>query len=124
MRDGSINASARKDRLWPVGSGDRGRHQSKVLALCPVTVNGRHLLATASYDRTVRLRIWDPAAAGASLLTIPVHHDALAIAWLGDALAIAWLGDALAIAWLGDALAIGLSADVLVIELRDDLPLR
>ena len=66
----------------------------------PVTVAGRDLLASAGEDRTVQ--IWDPATTG-FLLTIPVHHEALAAARVSG------------------SLAIGLSAGILVIELSPAL---
>jgi hypothetical protein len=46
---------------------------------------GLAAIATASSDRIVQL--WDPLKAS-SLVSIPVHHDAVAVAWL-DSLAIA-----------------------------------
>ncbi len=60
-------------------------------------MGGRQLLASAGQDGTVRL--WDPATA-ACTLTIPTHHAATAITWVGG------------------RLAIGLSAGILVIDLR------
>ena len=75
-------------------------HQGQVLGVCPVTVAGQALLASASRDQTVR--IWDPATAGC-LLTIPVHHVALAVAQV-----------------VGQ-LAIGLDAGILAIEMSSPL---
>ena len=72
-------------------------HRGKVTALCPVTVNDQTLVATAGTDRTVR--IWDVLTA-TCVMSIPVHHEALALAWLGN------------------ALAVGLTAGVIVIDLN------
>jgi hypothetical protein len=97
-------ASAGADRtvrLWDPASGEQRAvlegHQGGVWGVCAVEVAGRQLVASASADRTVR--VWDPSAVTA-VLTIPVHHDALAVA-VADG-----------------ALAIGLSAGVLAIDLR------
>jgi WD40 repeat protein len=90
-------------RIWDPATGEPVRtlhgHHGWVKAVCPVTVNGRHLLASASLDRTVR--IWDPAT-GAPLITLPVRYTALAIH------EVATLS------------AIGLDAAVLVIKLTFD----
>jgi WD40 repeat protein len=52
---------------------------------CPITVNGRELLASGSEDRTVR--IWD-LQTSTCLLTSPVYHAALAVAWVAESLAV------------------------------------
>ena len=51
-----------------------------------MTVAGQCLLASTGADQTVR--IWDPDTA-ACLLVIPVHHRALAAAWVRDSLVVA-----------------------------------
>jgi WD40 repeat protein len=68
--------------------------------VCPVTVAGRDLLASAGDDQTVR--IWDPATGGC-LLTIPVHHVAVTAAQVAG------------------QLVIGLDAGLLVIKLSSPL---
>jgi hypothetical protein len=62
-----------------------------------LVVAGRELLASASADQTVR--VWDPSTV-TTMLTIPVHYEALAVVVVGG------------------ALAIGLSAGILVLDLR------
>ena len=62
-----------------------GHPYGRVLTVCPVTVNGRHLLASGGYDQTVR--VWDPST-GASLITIPVRYQALAVSQAATLLAI------------------------------------
>ncbi len=49
-------------------------HQSAVCAVCPVTIDGRQLLATASSDSTVR--IWDPAT-GQQTGVLEGHYGAV-----------------------------------------------
>jgi WD40 repeat protein len=56
-----------------------------VRAMCAVPAGGTTLLATASEDGTVRL--WDPQT-GNCVVTVPVHHAALAVAAVDDSLAI------------------------------------
>jgi len=50
-------------RIWDPATGEQARilqgHQGPVFAVCPVTVAGRHLLASGGTDQTVR--VWDPA---------------------------------------------------------------
>jgi WD40 repeat protein len=60
-------------------------HQDWVQAVCAVTVNGQHLLASGGSDRTVR--IWDPQT-DTCLLTLPAHHAALAVAWAAESMAV------------------------------------
>jgi hypothetical protein len=50
-----------------------------------VVSGGRHLLASASNDRTVR--IWDPETITCALI-IPTHYIALALQQVADSLAI------------------------------------
>jgi len=87
--------------LWDPGTGVQVRvlegHQGRVWAVCPVEVDGRELLATASHDRTVRL--WDPHT-GICLATVPTHHEALGLTDLAG------------------SLAIGLDSGILVIRLK------
>jgi len=103
----ALLASASDDqtvRIWDPATGQQTAvlegHQDWVYGVCPVTVAGQALLASASADQTVR--IWDPATAGC-LLTIPVHHVALAVAQV-----------------VGQ-LAIGLDAGILAIEMSSPL---
>ena len=50
----------------------------------------RTLLATASRDQKVRL--WDPAD-GSCVLTVPIHHEAVAVTSVAGSLAVAlWAG--------------------------------
>ena len=70
------NAEERAFVGWQVQAAVLEGHQGGVNGVCPVTVAGRDLLASASDDRTVR--IWDPASS-TSLITIPVHYQALAV---------------------------------------------
>jgi WD40 repeat protein len=91
-------------RIWDLATGHQTAtlegHPNTVNAICPVTIQGHPHLATAGNDGTVR--IWD-LRTHTGVLSVPVHHWALAVAWLGD------------------SLAVGLSAGVLVFELLDDL---
>jgi WD40 repeat protein len=88
----SVLVSASADRhigLWGCEDGRRlmvlSGHTAPVTGVCPVPVRGRELLASTSLDRTVRL--WDPLTARA-VLTIPVHHQALACCYVGDTLVL------------------------------------
>jgi hypothetical protein len=65
--------------------------------MCVIPVDGRHLLATAGHDETVRL--WGPQTR-ADVLTVPTHYAALAPVCVTDS-------------W-----AIGLNVGVLVIRLN------
>ena len=116
LADGStLLASGSTDRtvcLWDLATGEQRDvlegHHGSVRALCSVPQAGRAtLLASGSTDRTVRL--WAPTAA-ALLVSIPTHHDALALAFLGD------------------LLTVGLNAGILAVEIGPDLgsinPLR
>ena len=47
-------------------------HQRMVNALCPITVDGRDLLASGSDDGTIR--VWDPAT-GEPVTTLHTNHD-------------------------------------------------
>lgn len=64
--------------------GDLSNHTGAVNAVS-VVGEGGHLLATASSDRTVRL--WD-VATRAPVEEIPVHHPALAVAWVAQRLVV------------------------------------
>jgi hypothetical protein len=77
-------------------------HQGRVQAVFAVQAGDRTLLATSSYDRTVRL--WDPAD-GRCVLTVPVHHDVSAVAPVGDLLAIGLPVGVIAIKFEADLLA-------------------
>jgi WD40 repeat protein len=59
-------------------------HQGQVRAVCAVTISDRPLLASGG-DRTVRL--WDPMT-GTCKLTVPTHHQTLAVAGIAGSLAI------------------------------------
>jgi WD40 repeat protein len=50
-------------------------HTDAVNAICSITVDDRVLLASAGQDRTVK--VWDPASRSL-VMSIPVHHPALA----------------------------------------------
>ena len=81
-RDGSCWPAAAMTRRC--GSGTRPPAPSTpswkatrpVTAVCPVSLDGRELLASGGDDHTVR--IWDPAT-GMLLLIVPVHHQVRAI---------------------------------------------
>ncbi len=60
-------------------------HQGPVKAVIPVILSGQPVLASAGTDRTVRL--WE-LNTFTCVMSIPVHHEALALAWLTDTLAI------------------------------------
>jgi WD40 repeat protein len=88
----TVLVSASADRhigLWNCADGRRlmvlSGHTAPVTGVCAVPVRGRELLASTSLDRTVRL--WDPLTARA-VLTIPVHHQALACCYVGDTLVL------------------------------------
>ena len=66
-----------------------------------VPTGNRTLLATASRDQKVRL--WDPAD-GSCVLTVPIHHEAVAVTSVAGSLAVAL--------WAG-VLVIRIEADVL-----------
>ena len=74
---------------WHTGTGLVSRWHTgterSVLARWHTVVNGRDLLAIGSDDRTVR--VWD-LQTGACVLTPPVYHLALAVAWVAEALAV------------------------------------
>ena len=76
-------------RIWDPQTGKQrailNGHRGEVNGLCPVTVAGHQLLASASDDGTVR--IWNPETE-ACLLTVPTHHAAFAVEWVGEALVI------------------------------------
>ncbi|OJF15340.1 hypothetical protein BG844_05150 [Couchioplanes caeruleus subsp. caeruleus] len=85
-----VSAGAdRTVRLWDLtGLTPRGvltGHTAAVTGVCPMRFAGRAALASASLDRTVR--IWD-AGTGRLLRIIPVHHRALACAYVGDVLIV------------------------------------
>jgi hypothetical protein len=63
-------------------------HRGSVNGVCVVTVNGQHLLASASNDRTVRL--WNPQT-GAAALVLSTRHVALAVTSITHSLAIGLL---------------------------------
>jgi WD40 repeat protein len=88
----TVLVTASSDRhigLWSCEDGRRlmvlSGHTAPVMGVCAVPVRGRELLASTSLDRTVRL--WDPLTARA-VLTIPVHHQALACCYVHDTLMI------------------------------------
>jgi WD40 repeat protein len=61
-------------------------HTGRVNSLCSMPeTRGRHILASASDDRTVR--IWD-LSERVCLATIPVHHPALVCKWRSGVLAV------------------------------------
>ena len=76
-------------RIWDPGTGQQRAvlegHQSEIGGVCPITVAGQEMLASAGDDGTVR--IWDPAT-GTCLLTIPTHYPPQATAWVAGSLAI------------------------------------
>ena len=49
-------------------------HQGEVWSVCPVTVDGRNLLATAGHDGTVR--VWDPST-GQQAAVLDGHQGAV-----------------------------------------------
>ncbi|HET8659863.1 MAG TPA: hypothetical protein VFM55_12790, partial [Micromonosporaceae bacterium] len=61
------------------------RHTGWVTGVCAVSVGGRTLFASASYDQTVRL--WDPTT-GEPIVTIPVHHQATSCVAVDDTLVV------------------------------------
>jgi WD40 repeat protein len=86
-------ASAGEDgtiRIWDPATGQQraalSGHQGPVTGVSGASVAGQRLLASTGADQTVR--IWDPDTT-ACLLVIPVHHRALAAAWVGDSLVVA-----------------------------------
>jgi len=88
-------------RIWDPGTGQQRAalqgHTGGIYGLCSLTLRGQVLLATASDDGSAR--IWDPAT-GRCLLTVPVHHAALAVCQAPG------------------SLVIGLRAGVLAVELN------
>jgi WD40 repeat protein len=75
-------------RIWDVGTRSPTvlhGHEDSVRGVCALTIEGRTLLASAGLDCTVR--VWDPATSDC-LLTIPVHHRALAVSWAADSLIV------------------------------------
>ena len=92
-------------RLWDPADGSQIRvlegHIGWVNAVCAVPTGNRAFLATASRDQKVRL--WDPAD-GSCVLTVTVHHEAVAVTSVAGSLAVAL--------WAG-VLVIRIEADVL-----------
>ncbi|UQU63411.1 trypsin-like peptidase domain-containing protein [Couchioplanes caeruleus] len=89
-REVLVSAGAdRTIRLWspeqPAPLGVLTGHKAPVTGVCAVQFGDRTLLASSSLDRTVRL--WDPRT-GRLVRVIPVHHQALACAYVGGALVV------------------------------------
>lgn len=77
-------------RIWDAVTGEElailEGHQDSVRGVCAVRLEGRSMVASASLDGTVR--VWDPETA-TCMLTVPVHHAALAVSWSADSLIVA-----------------------------------
>ena len=80
---------SRLRRIWDPQTGHQltilEGHEDEVHGVCSVVAADRHLLVSASDDRTVR--IWDPRT-GTCSLTVPTYHPALALARVSQSLAI------------------------------------
>ncbi|MEV8507924.1 WD40 repeat domain-containing protein [Actinoplanes sp. NPDC051475] len=76
-------------RLWSLDDlsplGVLSGHKAPVTGVCPIEFGGRTLLASVGLDRTVRL--WEPRT-GRLVRIIPVHHRALACAYVGGMLVV------------------------------------
>ncbi|MBP2706320.1 trypsin-like peptidase domain-containing protein [Microbispora sp. RL4-1S] len=87
-------------RIWNPSTGDELRtfdgHTDWVRSVRAVTLNGRPCVASAGGgERSVRL--WDPTR-NRCVHVMPVHHQALALAWDGLRLAVGMSGGILAVA--------------------------
>ena len=69
-------------------------HTAGVTGICGLICDGRALLATNSYDRT--LRIWDPAQQ-AMTLVVPTRDEALSVAHADGTLVVGTTNGNLAI---------------------------
>jgi len=75
-------------RLWDPSSGEQLavlQTDDWIRTVCAVTVESRELVASGDEDGTVQL--WDPRT-GICAVTVPTHHQALAVTAVSDSLAI------------------------------------
>ncbi|WP_327002022.1 WD40 repeat domain-containing protein [Dactylosporangium sp. NBC_01737] len=73
------------DPFTGLHSGTLAGHSETVRSICVVRASGQDLLASASNDRT--LRLWD-LRLNASVLTIPIYHQAMALVSHGNVLIV------------------------------------